>query len=93
MQWQELLGYVAGAMTTFAVVPQIRKAWRTKAVGDISVPTIVTLVCGVSLWTVYGVVHASWPIIVTNGIAVILDCFLLFLVFYEKRTQRHEDTP
>ena len=86
MEWQELLGYAAGTLTTFAVVPQIRKAWKTRAVNDISVFTVVTLICGVSLWTVYGIVHTSWPIIITNGIAVLLNSFLLFLVFYEKRS-------
>jgi MtN3 and saliva related transmembrane protein len=90
MEWQELLGYVAGTLTTFAVVPQIRKAWKTRAVNDISVLTVVTLICGVSLWTVYGVVHRSWPMIITNGIAVLLNSFLLFLVFYEKRNASAE---
>jgi len=85
MLWQELLGYVAGALTTFAVVPQIRKAWKTRAVDDISIFTVVILICGLSLWTAYGFVHQTWPIVVTNGIAVLLNGFLLFLVFYEKR--------
>jgi MtN3 and saliva related transmembrane protein len=85
MQWQELLGYLAGALTTFAVVPQIRKVWKTRAVSDISISTFVTLICGVCLWTVYGIVHKSWPIIITNAVAALLDSFLLFLVFYEKR--------
>lgn len=87
MEWQEILGYVAGAMTTFAVVPQIRKAWKTRAVDDISISTVIVLICGVSLWTVYGVIHQSWPIVITNGVAVILDGLLLFLVFYEKRNR------
>jgi MtN3 and saliva related transmembrane protein len=85
MQWEELMGYAAGALTTFAVVPQISKAWKTRAVDDISLVTVVTLICGLSLWTAYGVVHQTWPIVVTNGIAVLLNGLLLFLVFYEKR--------
>jgi MtN3 and saliva related transmembrane protein len=92
MQWQELLGYLAGTLTTFAVVPQIRKAWKTRAVNDISVSTVVTLICGVTLWTVYGVVHGSWPMIITNGLAVLLNSLLLFLVFYEKRNANGEDS-
>lgn len=85
MEWQEVLGYVAGAMTTLAVVPQIRKAWKTRAVDDISVSTIVVLICGVGLWAIYGIIHRAWPIVIANGIAVVLDGFLLFVVFYEKR--------
>jgi MtN3 and saliva related transmembrane protein len=90
MGWEELLGYAAGALTTFAVVPQIRKAWKTRAVDDISVSTVVALVCGVGLWAVYGMVHQAWPIAITNGVAFLLNCSLLALVFYEKRPQRRE---
>ena len=85
MATYDLLGYVAGALTTFAIVPQIRKVWRTRAAGDISVSTVAVLLCGVVLWTLYGVITNAWPIIITNGIAVVLDTSLLFLVFYEKR--------
>jgi MtN3 and saliva related transmembrane protein len=81
----DLLGYVAGALTTFAIVPQIRKVWRTGAAADISVSTIAVLIVGVCLWTAYGVINRSWPIIITNGLAVLLDSFFLGLVFYERR--------
>ena len=88
MELQELLGYSAGLLTTFAVVPQIRKAWKTRCAEDISVFTVVMLICGLSLWTVYGVATNSWPIIVTNGIGVALQISLLAIVFYDRRLKR-----
>lgn len=90
MNLHELLGYLAGTLTTIAVVPQIRKAWRTRAVDDISVFMVVILICGLSLWTAYGVLTQAWPIVVTNGVAVLLNCLLLALVFHEKRATRHK---
>jgi MtN3 and saliva related transmembrane protein len=86
MDWQDLLGYVAGALTTFAVVPQISKAWKTRAVNDISLLTVASLISGTTLWTVYGFITESWPIVVTNSIAALLNCILLGLVIHEKVT-------
>ena len=88
MDYQELLGYTAGTLTTLAVVPQIRKAWRTRCADDISVVTVVTLIVGLSMWTAYGVLTRTWPVVVTNGIGVLLNCLLLVVVFYERRSTR-----
>jgi MtN3 and saliva related transmembrane protein len=93
MNGTELLGYLAGVLTTFAVVPQIRKAWKTRCADDISVFTVVMLICGLSLWTAYGVVTQAWPIIVTNGIAVLLQLFLLRIVFYDRRIKNRGNQP
>jgi MtN3 and saliva related transmembrane protein len=83
--WLELTGYLAGIFTTFAVVPQIWKAWKTRHVADISLMMVVVLLCGLGLWVTYGVLTASRPIIVTNGLSFLLNCFLLGLVLYERR--------
>lgn len=82
MEMHALLGYCAGILTTFAVVPQIRKAWKTRCADDISVFTVVMLICGLSLWTMYGWLTRAWPIVITNGIGTLLQLSLLFVVFY-----------
>jgi MtN3 and saliva related transmembrane protein len=86
MDWQELIGYLAGILTTIAVIPQISKAWKTKQVDDISLITVCVLICGLALWTLYGFVHQAWPIVITNGLSMLLNVFLFSLVIYEKRT-------
>ncbi|MGP1609669.1 MAG: SemiSWEET family sugar transporter, partial [Burkholderiales bacterium] len=88
MDLTELLGYLAGTLTTLSVVPQIRKAWKTRCADDISLIMVVILICGLSLWTAYGVVTDAWPIIVTNGIGASLQFFLLLIVFYDRRLKR-----
>lgn len=85
MESSEWLGYCAGILTTFAVVPQIRKAWKTRCADDISVFTVCMLICGLSLWTAYGVVTEAWPIVITNGIGTMLQVSLLGVVFYDRR--------
>lgn len=88
MDWHELTGYAAGIFTTIAVIPQISKAWKTKKVDDISLFMVGILICGLALWTLYGALSKAWPIIVTNGISLLLNCFLFCLVVYEKKHTR-----
>ena len=79
--WTDILGLAAGAFTTAAVVPQIWKAWKTKEVDDVSPGMFFVLITGLALWIVYGAIQNDIPIIVTNGLALTLNCFMLFLIF------------
>lgn len=79
--WTEILGLIAGACTTAAVTPQIWKAWKTKEVDDVSVGMYLVLITGLTLWLVYGIIKNDIPIIATNGAALLLNLFMLFLIF------------
>ena len=79
--WIEILGLTAGVCTTAAVVPQIRKAWKSKEVEDVSPGMFFVLITGLALWVVYGVIKNDIPIILTNGVAFALNTFMLYLIF------------
>lgn len=84
--WVEILGLTAGACTTAAVVPQIRKAWKTKEVEDVSPGMFFVLILGLFLWLTYGIIKSDIPIMVTNGLAFFLNVFMLFLIYrYRKK--------
>lgn len=83
--WTEILGLIAGACTTAAVTPQIWKAWKTKEVDDVSVGMYLVLITGLTLWLVYGIITNDIPIIATNGAALLLNLFMLFLIFRYRR--------
>lgn len=78
---EELIGTFAGIFTTVAALPQIYKAWRSKKVDDVSPKMFYTITIGVFLWTIYGILKSDIPIIVTNGISVILNCTMLILIY------------
>lgn len=82
--WTEILGLVAGIFTTSAVVPQIWKAWKTKEVDDVSPGMFFVLLSGLALWLAYGIIQKDIPIIATNGTALLLNIFMLFLIFRYK---------
>lgn len=78
--WEEIIGLIAGVCTTVAVIPQIRKAWKTKKVNDVSPGMFAILMLGVGLWVVYGITQNDIPIIAANGVSLGLNSFMLYLM-------------
>lgn len=81
MNWTIILGLAAGICTTAAVIPQLLKAWKTKKVSDVSPGMFFVLITGLVLWTIYGVIKNDLPIILTNGVALVLNSLMLYLLF------------
>lgn len=73
----EFLGLIAGILTTFAFLPQAVKTWRTRSARDFSLPTLLMLVAGVGLWTIYGVMRAAPSVWLGNGTTMLLAAFIL----------------
>jgi len=72
MNGTDILGFIAGTLTTIAFIPQVLKTWRTKTADDLSGAWIVTFITGVALWFCYGIALGSLPVIVFNGITLAL---------------------
>lgn len=73
-----LLGMIAGTLTTAAFVPQVVKTWRTRSTHDISLGMFALFSSGLVLWLVYGVVIGSLPIVVSNIITLALALTILY---------------
>lgn len=63
----EIIGIIAGLITTFGWVPQVLKVARERKAGDISLAATSAISAGVLLWTLYGVLIGSWPVVLANG--------------------------
>ena len=74
-----LVGLVAGMLTTIAFLPQVRQSWRTKSTKDISLPMILTFCTGVLLWLIYGLMIRSLPVILANGVTIVLAGAILVM--------------
>ena len=72
MAYLELLGYLAGILTTFSASPQLYYSYTTKDVKSLNLTFMGMLIAGLSLWAVYGLVIKSLPIIIFNAIGVML---------------------
>lgn len=78
----EVLGLLAGALTTIAFVPQLIKTWKSKSADDVSLGMFLLFIVGVSLWCIYGwEIHAT-PVIIANILTFLLASSILFLKIY-----------
>lgn len=78
MPLDQILGFVAGVLTTAAFVPQVVKTWRTRSTHDISLGMFSLFSIGLVLWLGYGFLIDSAPIIVTNLVTLVLALTILF---------------
>ena len=72
ISWLNLVGTVAGTLTTIAFVPQVIKTWRSRSTRDISLAMWLAFTLGVALWLIYGLMAESWPILIANAITLLL---------------------
>ena len=79
MDTTTILGYVAGAVTTTSLVPQVMKIWKTKSARDVSLGMFIIFSIGISLWIAYGFFLHSMPIIVANTVSLLLGFIVLGL--------------
>lgn len=87
--YSDLLGYIAGALTTIALVPQVWRTWRTRDVSGISLRMYSTFTLGVAIWLAYGIVLRETPMILANSVSLVLACIVLGL----KLRYRDADGP
>lgn len=79
MSSAEILGIVAGIFTTFAVVPQIIRVYKLKSAREISLIFTSSLLLGIIIWLVYGILLNLTAIIIWNSIGAVLNGWLLFV--------------
>ena len=72
------LGLIAGAITSFAAVPQVLKTYRTRHARDISIWQPILLTVGMALWLVYGILLKDIPLISANIFSLL--CYGILIV-------------
>jgi len=77
-----IVGLIAAAFTTVALLPQLIKVWKTKSTKDISTGMFTLFCVGVFLWFVYGFYLNDIPIVLGNSLAFIQA--LIILLFKAK---------
>jgi MtN3 and saliva related transmembrane protein len=70
-------GYLAAMCTTGAYIPQVLRVWRTRSTKDISLKMFLVLVTGLALWLTYGIWRGEIPLILANGITLVLASTIL----------------
>ncbi len=70
---------MAGTLTTIAFLPQVWRTWKTKSAKDVSFAMLIAFMSGLVLWLIYGIILNALPIILANGITLVLNFIILWL--------------
>jgi len=83
---ENILGIVAGILTSISMIPQLIKVLKEKNAEDLSFVMILVLITGLSLWVWYGFIKDELPIILSNAFAVLVNIILLVCcMIYKKK--------
>ena len=86
-QYYEVLGFIAGTCTTFALLPQIVKVLRTRSTDDFSLGWLLMTLTGVILWIIYGLFINSQPVVLFNILSTIfISIIILFKISIKPST-------
>ena len=77
MSLEESLGFVAGALVTCSLIPQLIRVFRLRSAREISMLFTTLLLLGLILWLTYGVFFRLIPVILWNAVGIILVVVLL----------------
>jgi len=76
----EIIGYLSGACTTLAFLPQAIKSITTKNVSGLSLYMYVIYCIGLVFWILYGVYLHSFQIILFNSITLVFNVIILCMI-------------
>lgn len=74
----QILGLMAGSLTTAAFLPQVIKTWKSRSAKDLSLGMFSLFCVGVMMWLAYGFAVNDIPVIAANLLTLVLASTLLF---------------
>ncbi len=74
----ESLGFVAGALVTCSLIPQLVRVFKLRSAYEISLLFTTLLLAGIIIWLAYGISLGLTPVILWNAIGAVLVAVLLY---------------
>jgi MtN3 and saliva related transmembrane protein len=74
-----LLGLLAGTLTTASFLPQLIKVMRTRSTRDISLLMYLVITVGVFMWLIFGLCTDSLPVIAANAVTLVIASAILVM--------------
>jgi len=78
LDWQELLGFIGGLLTTIGMVPQVWRLFKLKSAHEISLTYSVLFVAGIAFWLFYGLERGLLSVILWNAVSLMLGICMLY---------------
>ena len=78
MQLAQVIGLMAGTITSITFIPQVIRIWKTRSAKDLSMVMMLLLIIGTSLWLSYGLMIRDAAIIYTNSRVLAMSLIMMF---------------
>ena len=78
MFFVESLGFIAGALVTCSLIPQLIRVFQLKSAREISLLFTSLLFLGISTWLAYGILLGLTPLVLWNAIGAVLVALLIY---------------
>ncbi|KYK31997.1 MAG: hypothetical protein AYK22_00110 [Thermoplasmatales archaeon SG8-52-3] len=75
----EILGLIAGAITSIGYLPQLYRGYKTKKLMDVSYYMPGVLAIGMSLWLIYGIFLKAVAVIIANAFGITCSIILIIM--------------
>lgn len=85
MEIATIIGSLAAMASTASFAPQAWKIIKERKTRDISSAMYALTVTGFALWLTYGLLLGQWPLIVTNGLCLLMSAFILVMSLLPQR--------
>ena len=77
MNLTSFVGSAATCASVFSFLPQAMKIAKTRDSSGISAKMYAITVAAFAMWTAYGILLPAYPLIIANGLCLLLSSFIL----------------
>nr|MBI1231933.1 hypothetical protein [Cytophagales bacterium] len=89
IEYVDYIGFIAGLIFSLSGIAQARKIIRYKGGESISLLHYTMMIIGMSLWSVYAILHEAWMFVLWNSVAITLQLAVVILTLhYERKRQQ-----
>ena len=81
METEVILGWLASALCTLILIPQIIKAYQTRHTDDVSMSMLVLSVAGNGFWVAHASMTQNIPLIVGAGLIAFMSITLIIFKY------------
>ena len=82
------LGMLGTALSTFSLLPQVVKTWRTRSAADLSAAWLVVALISMLVWLSYGYLLQAPAIVWANALTFVQAGYILVVKLQTERRPR-----
>ncbi len=85
--WIGILGTAGTILSTFSLMPQVLRTWRTRSANDISAAWLIAAMASMMVWVGYGGLINAPALVAVNIICFFQCAYILFIKLRSERGQ------